>query len=1156
MKCYKIKLRAGLWAAGAIMFGVTGAMAQTVTLQSLLETMTNRDALARLPAPAYEALTASSYNRASSNRNQPDQTFSGWFADGDGTGYLRVETNSLTGNPEWVIMEHQGPGCLTRIWTPFFYYDYNNRTGPSVRIYLDGATQPAFDESLIELVTAQGSIGNPFAAYTARAGDLYLPIPFAQSCKVTLSAAPFYYNVAYRAYTNGTAVETFSQTNYQALAGLRTSVGQNLTAPPAAAGDVMSNSVVVAGGGSYEMALPAGANAIRQFSVQLPASLTNAACLRSTVLAMTFDGEPTVWCPVGDFFSCPDAVHPFQTWQRTVTSNGTLICSWVMPYATSASIQVLNEATQGVAVNLQVTTAPWSWDASSLHFHATWRPDGILPGTPPADWNYVDIQGQGIYVGDSWTVLNIQTNSWWGEGDEKIYVDAAWQNGVPTQFGTGSEDYYGWAGGVLPSRADEFSHPFLANVRVGGLDGCTVGYNINTRTRGLDAIPFQQRLVFDMESSFGTDIRNPWDLLGYAAATFWYARPGATDNRPAQPAAAAKPIMARADLQRMSDAIRYGNHTGNGPGARWPLGEQDASASAGAAGAIVTRDAVGTNDLAASGHPIYSANVPPGGSSLSLSFDGASYYRGTGLSNLFSGIDLNRFSLSCDVYPTALGGAGFSFPVSMGATGIGGGGLAIVEIGGTWEIIHHMLQETSGGPAVALNTWTHLELLRKDFGRGVETHLLVNGTDAGLALTSTPNDPPPGLTIGANPNPETGGGIEGLFQGQIDNVELHNLNPIIVGAPSVSPATTPAGGMLTFSVVATGEPPLSYLWRHNGALLTNAGTASSLTFSNVSSGQGGNYDVVVTNAYGATTSSVVLATVLGPAPVVTNRLAQYRLGDDDPGAVAGAAGQLLTRDAVGTNHLAAQGTPLYSGNVPGGGDLLSMALDGASYYQGSGPGVQQVYAGLDLNDFLLSCDVYPTANGGAGFSFPVSVGGTGSYGGGLAVVEIGGTWELIHHGVQQTSGGPPVNLNAWTHLELQREDFGSGVQTRLRVNGVDAGIHLDSTPAPPGAWFTIGGNPNANAGGIEGLFHGLIDNVALATLSPAPAQLSLHLGSGQAVVQCAGLPNGIYTLWRTLELNPSTWINLQTSTAGLNGLSLLVDSNPPAGQAFYRTSSP
>ena len=72
-------------------------------------------------------------------------------------------------------------------------------------------------------------------------------------------------------------------------------------------------------------------------------------------------------------------------------------------------------------------------------------------------------------------------------------------------------------------------------------------HTVVTRTRGLDAIPFSKRLRFDMESSFGTDIRNPWNHLGYSAVMFWYAKPGATSNRLIMSAEAAKPIMSLVD---------------------------------------------------------------------------------------------------------------------------------------------------------------------------------------------------------------------------------------------------------------------------------------------------------------------------------------------------------------------------------------------------------------------------------------------------------------------------------------------------------------------------------------------------------------------------------------------------------------------------------
>lgn len=524
-----------------------------VTLKSLLQEMADPAAVARLPQPEYRSLEATSYNRASTHRNQPNQDVSGWFADSDGTGFIRTET--VNGHQEWVMMEHEGPGCITKLWTPFFYYNFNERTGPNVRIYLDGSATPVIDEPLIKLVRGEGSFPKPLATPTARAGDSYLPIPFAKSCKVTMVQKPFYNIINYRAYPPGTPVETFSQAGRAAAQAEIEKAGQTLTAQADAARGQLRKSATLRKGEALAVELPPGPQAVRQFTLRLPGAAANPAILRSTVLEMTCDGEETIWCPAGDFFCSADSLHPIHTWQRTADADGTLVCRWTMPYETSARLQLLNLGQDPVEATLQVETAPWAWDDRSLHFHASWRPDDVVPGTPFRDWNYIDIQGRGVYVGDSWTVLNIQ-GSWWGEGDEKIYVDEAWDQGFPTQFGTGSEDYYGWAGGVVPTREDEFSVPFLANARVGGLDGHTTGFNICTRTRSLDAIPFNTRLRFDMESSFGTDMRNPWNLLGYSVATFWYARPGATHNRPPQPEAAARPIMSLEALKAQSAEIR------------------------------------------------------------------------------------------------------------------------------------------------------------------------------------------------------------------------------------------------------------------------------------------------------------------------------------------------------------------------------------------------------------------------------------------------------------------------------------------------------------------------------------------------------------------------------------------------------------------------
>ncbi|MGI9429368.1 MAG: glycoside hydrolase family 172 protein [Bythopirellula sp.] len=565
---WKAVLFVGLFALAA-----APLFAQPITFESLLQEQADYDTLARLPDPAYQQLQSSSYNRLSTSRDQPEQGTNGWFADSDGVSWLREEV--VNGETEWVIMEHDGPGCLTKFWTPFFYYGFNNRVGPKIRIYLDGEKEPVIDEYFIELLTRndwpesygprppkQNSFDapSPFADFTARAGNLYLPIPFAESCKVTLSSKAFYNIVNYRAYPKGTKVTSFSpdqlrkstQLVEQSANKLLCPIESNGTQEFEAAGNLQP-------GEQVDVSLNQGNSVVRHLELHIDPEVVakNPQVLRSTVLKIKFDGDETVWCPIGDFFGSPNTLNPMHTWYRTVTVEGRMSCRWVMPYRETAVVSVQNLGGESVSGKLVVRTDDWQWDDRSMHFFARWRDDHVQPGDKFVDWNFVDIRGTGVLVADTWTVLNL-TRGWWGEGDEKIYVDDAYDvRKFPDHFGTGTEDYYGWAGGVNPTREDVFSQPFLANASVGSTDESnTRGFNVCVRARSLDAIPFRERLVFDMEASPGTGQRNRWNLLGYSAVSVFYALPGATTNRPPLVEAATKPIMSLEGLTAQSEKLR------------------------------------------------------------------------------------------------------------------------------------------------------------------------------------------------------------------------------------------------------------------------------------------------------------------------------------------------------------------------------------------------------------------------------------------------------------------------------------------------------------------------------------------------------------------------------------------------------------------------
>ncbi len=159
-----------------------------------------------------------------------------------------------------------------------------------------------------------------------------------------------------------------------------------------------------------------------------------------------------------------------------------------------------------------------------MHFRARWRVNNNLQ---PSVYNTYDVPflmavGQGTYVGTTSIVLNpadvpSSWGNWWGEGDEKVFVDFG---EVPSLFGTGSEDYYNYSW----SSPDIFFYPYCGQPRNDGPGNR--GFVTNYRWHILDPIPFKEEIRFYMELF----THRPTPGLSYARIGYHYARPGLTDD--------------------------------------------------------------------------------------------------------------------------------------------------------------------------------------------------------------------------------------------------------------------------------------------------------------------------------------------------------------------------------------------------------------------------------------------------------------------------------------------------------------------------------------------------------------------------------------------------------------------------------------------------
>jgi hypothetical protein len=513
-------------------FSLSAVAQQVIALHSLLEDMTDFDAIAKWPNPAYTLKQASSYDRRSVSPDKP-----GWFANGDFNQFIREEKNN--GRTEYVMMDADGPGAIVRFWLTTVV-----KPG-MIRFYFDNVEKAAIEVPAFDLMKAGFNIDpallNPHSSYEpeGKGGNtLYLPLPYQKHCKVTWEytdtdamKTAHYYQINYRTYPSDTKVKTFAMNDLAAEKELIDKTEAALWNPHTKEGKEINLAKQLSPGKESIIDLPTGPNAIRQLTFRFSTTKKEdyEKAWRTVFLKIEFDGAQTVWCPLGDFIGGGYGGRKIKSWYRELNENGQGTSRWLMPYEKIARITFINNASFDVNINASVIVSPFHWDSNTMYFHTTYKYEanvkdvkgdyGLnkvakLDTAGPIDWNFATIKGRGVYLGNTFSVYN-HMNAWYGEGDAKAYVD---NEAFPSEFGTGLEDYYNtsWAPVIL------YQTPFANAPRADSAS--SAGYNTFTRTRILDRLPFTKVFAFDMEMLSWTG-----GTIDAAAATYWYGFKGAND---------------------------------------------------------------------------------------------------------------------------------------------------------------------------------------------------------------------------------------------------------------------------------------------------------------------------------------------------------------------------------------------------------------------------------------------------------------------------------------------------------------------------------------------------------------------------------------------------------------------------------------------------
>ncbi len=540
-----------------------------ITYTDLIQRLYDLEYLATPPMQGEQSGNFSSFDRRA-RYDVETNMYKNWGANRDGTGYIRMEPDSSS----IVVFEKDGPGVIWRIWSALALQGH-------VKIYVDHQEEPIIDmrfTDFFEQINEDGivlpkslpgypSVNLPNLTPTlSRGRNRWIPIPYQEHCKIVLEKGwGMYYHITYTTFPEEVSIPHFDGVHRKAeciaLAEADRIIANRGYVRKHYAGEkIERKKVKLSGGKGKSVAKIAGNRAITHFNItydknDLATENAREEMLRNVWLKISWDNDEkeSVLTPIGLFFGAYPDVYP----NRTIPIGalpGYLYSNWYMPFSNGAKVELINNGNLNHTLNMEIAHTPLGTSADKLlRFHAKWHngkfKEEVQSNGREKDWPLLVTEGNGRFCGmtlhiqNEWEEPEKETVNWWygkysarniwwwwGEGDEKFYVDG---EKFPSTFGTGSEDYIGYAWSAEPAFAlfdsGFASQPFTA------IDGN--GHTIVSRFHISDNIPFQKSFTAVIDKykadKWGDKEQNCTvctNICLYQAVAFWYLMPNQTDR--------------------------------------------------------------------------------------------------------------------------------------------------------------------------------------------------------------------------------------------------------------------------------------------------------------------------------------------------------------------------------------------------------------------------------------------------------------------------------------------------------------------------------------------------------------------------------------------------------------------------------------------------